>query len=85
MVKHSNHWPPGQDHKQILDGNKGPNTGGMGFYAPTTFVSPELMSEIEEKILKATFNGLHAEGSFPLIVLFAYCILLLVPIVCRDP
>ncbi|KAF3057608.1 Bifunctional purine biosynthetic protein ADE1 [Trichoderma lentiforme] len=43
--------PPGQDHKRIFNGNTGPNTGGMGVYAPTTFT-----------ILKPTFKGLRAEG-----------------------
>lgn len=54
--------PPGQDHKRIFKGNTGPNTGGMGVYAPTPFVSAEDMAEIEDKILRPTFTGLQAEG-----------------------
>ncbi|EHK22972.1 uncharacterized protein TRIVIDRAFT_28405 [Trichoderma virens Gv29-8] len=54
--------PPGQDHKRILNGNLGLNTGGMGVYAPTPFVTAEVMSEIEETVLKPTFDGLRAEG-----------------------
>ncbi|PNP51260.1 hypothetical protein THARTR1_08164 [Trichoderma harzianum] len=54
--------PPGQDHKRIFNGNRGPNTGGMGVYAPTTFVTDAMMSNIEETILKPTFDGLRAEG-----------------------
>ncbi|KAL6796333.1 phosphoribosylglycinamide synthetase [Trichoderma sp. SZMC 28013] len=54
--------PPGQDHKRIFNGNMGPNTGGMGVYAPTTFVTDAMMSNIEETILKPTFDGLRAEG-----------------------
>ncbi|KAK4107773.1 phosphoribosylamine--glycine ligase [Canariomyces notabilis] len=54
--------PPGQDHKRIFDGNKGPNTGGMGVYAPLPFVSPEVMQEIERVIIRPTLDGLRAEG-----------------------
>lgn len=54
--------PPGQDHKRIFEGNLGPNTGGMGVYAPTPFVTAEMMRLIEETILKPTFDGLKAEG-----------------------
>ncbi|PTB59981.1 hypothetical protein M431DRAFT_536510 [Trichoderma harzianum CBS 226.95] len=55
-------FPPGQDHKRIFNGNTGPNTGGMGVYAPTTFVTDAMMSKIEETILRPTFDGLRAEG-----------------------
>ncbi|QYS92705.1 Glycinamide ribonucleotide synthetase [Trichoderma simmonsii] len=54
--------PLGQDHKRIFNGNTGPNTGGMGVYAPTTFVTDEMMFKIEATILKPTFDGLRAEG-----------------------
>ncbi|KAL7928224.1 phosphoribosylglycinamide synthetase [Trichoderma chlorosporum] len=54
--------PPGQDHKRILNGNLGPNTGGMGVYAPTPFVTDEMMAKIEETILRPTFDGLRDEG-----------------------
>ncbi|RYP45214.1 hypothetical protein DL768_008407 [Monosporascus sp. mg162] len=53
--------PPAQDHKRILDGNKGPNTGGMGVYSPLPFVTPEQMEEIESVIIQPTFNGFRAE------------------------
>ena len=53
---------PAQDHKRIFDGDKGPNTGGMGVYAPVPMATPEVMREIENKILKPTFEGLKAEG-----------------------
>jgi phosphoribosylamine--glycine ligase/phosphoribosylformylglycinamidine cyclo-ligase len=55
--------PPGQDHKRIFDGNKGPNTGGMGVYAPLPFVSPEVMQEIERVIIRPTLDGLRAQGA----------------------
>lgn len=57
--------PPGQDHKRIFEGNKGPNTGGMGVYAPVSFVSPAQMATIEETILQPTFDGLKNEGNVP--------------------
>jgi phosphoribosylamine--glycine ligase/phosphoribosylformylglycinamidine cyclo-ligase len=56
-------FPAGQDHKRIYDGDQGPNTGGMGVYAPTPFVSTDLMTDIEANILKPTFAGLEAEGN----------------------
>jgi phosphoribosylamine--glycine ligase / phosphoribosylformylglycinamidine cyclo-ligase len=54
--------PAGQDHKRVLDGNKGPNTGGMGVYAPLPFVTDEIMAEIEKEILQPTFEGMKCEG-----------------------
>lgn len=54
--------PLGQDHKRLFNGNTGPNTGGMGVYAPTTWVTDEMMFKIEATILKPTFDGLRAEG-----------------------
>ena len=43
--------PPCQDHKPAYDGDKGPNTGGMGAYCPTPIVDEEMMEMIEERIL----------------------------------
>jgi phosphoribosylamine--glycine ligase len=51
--------PPLQDHKAAYDGDTGPNTGGMGAYCPTPFVSPDLMAEIEERILVPTVHSLR--------------------------
>lgn len=56
--------PPGQDHKRVFEGNKGPNTGGMGVFAPTGFVSDAEMEVIEDTIPRPTFEGLRAEGKF---------------------
>jgi len=53
---------PAQDHKPVYDGDKGPNTGGMGAYAPAPVVTPELLSRIEQEILIPTIRGLKAEG-----------------------
>ncbi len=47
-----------QDHKQALDGDKGPNTGGMGAYCPAPLATPELWQEIESQILVPTVHAL---------------------------
>jgi phosphoribosylamine--glycine ligase len=51
-----------QDHKRIFDGNRGPNTGGMGAYAPTTIVDDRMMKTIHDEILEPTVAGLKKEG-----------------------
>ena len=48
-----------QDHKRLYDNNQGPNTGGMGAYAPLPFLTPELEKEIDEKIVQKTLRGLQ--------------------------
>ncbi|MBO5137854.1 MAG: phosphoribosylamine--glycine ligase [Spirochaetaceae bacterium] len=52
---------PARDHKRLLDGAKGPNTGGMGAIAPLQDVTPEQMQAFDEEILKPTLNGMIAE------------------------
>lgn len=54
--------PPAQDHKRIFDGDQGPNTGGMGCYAPTRIASKEVLEEVQRTILKPTIDGLRREG-----------------------
>ncbi len=54
---------PSQDHKRLLDNNKGPNTGGMGAYAPVPFVTKELLQVIRKTILQKTINGMRKEGN----------------------
>lgn len=54
--------PPAQDYKRRDDGDKGPNTGGMGSYAPAPIVSQKVMQSIEERIVRPTLNGMKAEG-----------------------
>jgi len=51
-----------QDHKAVYDGGTGPNTGGMGAYAPTTFVDSRMMIRIKEEILDQTVWALAQEG-----------------------
>ncbi len=51
-----------QDHKQALDGDRGPNTGGMGAYSPTDFIDDEMMEMINDHILQRTLAGFNEEG-----------------------
>jgi phosphoribosylamine--glycine ligase len=53
---------PSQDHKRILDGDMGKNTGGMGVYAPVPRVSFELLEDIKRHIIKPALDGLNKEG-----------------------
>ncbi len=54
--------PTSQDHKAILDGDLGPNTGGMGAYSPAPVVTPELHEEIMAKVMRPTIEAMAAEG-----------------------
>ncbi len=51
-----------QDHKKIFEGDLGPNTGGMGAYAPTTVVDDKMMKRISDEILEPSVAGLEREG-----------------------
>jgi phosphoribosylamine--glycine ligase len=51
-----------QDHKRALDGDKGPNTGGMGTVSPSTHLSVEMHKQIMQEIILPTIKGLAAEG-----------------------
>lgn len=51
-----------QDHKRIFDNDEGPNTGGMGAYAPAPVMTPALVKEVEDTILRPTIEGLRQEG-----------------------
>ncbi len=52
-----------QDHKRVFDGDKGPNTGGMGAYAPAPVVTKAVADEVMEKIVGPTLRGMKAEGA----------------------
>ena len=54
--------PTCRDYKRALDGDRGPNTGGMGGYAPAADVDEALLRQIEDRILRPTLRGLAAEG-----------------------
>jgi phosphoribosylamine--glycine ligase len=53
---------PSQDHKALLDGDKGPNTGGMGAYSPAPIVTEELHNKIMERIMVPVVRALNKEG-----------------------
>jgi len=53
---------PSQDHKAAFDGDKGPNTGGMGAYCPAPIATEKVLNEIDEKIILPTLYGMEAEG-----------------------
>jgi len=55
--------PPAQDHKPVLEGDRGPNTGGMGAYAPVGIVDEDLMQSIEKRIIAPTLEGMLKEGN----------------------
>jgi len=54
--------PTSQDHKPIFDGDKGPNTGGMGAYSPAPIITGELHARIMKEIIVPTIKGMAAEG-----------------------
>lgn len=54
--------PSAQDHKAAFDGDRGPNTGGMGAYSPAPVVTPAIRNAIEETILDPTVAAMAAEG-----------------------
>jgi phosphoribosylamine--glycine ligase len=56
-------FPASQDHKKVSEGDKGPNTGGMGTIAPVPFVSTELLKEIEDNIVAPTLSGMKSENN----------------------
>ncbi|MCG3670231.1 phosphoribosylamine--glycine ligase [Aliarcobacter butzleri] len=55
--------PAAQDHKRVGDGDTGPNTGGMGAYAPTPLVNDNIYKKIEERVIKPTLKGMQNEGA----------------------
>lgn len=61
--QHALIFPTSQDHKQIFDGDKGANTGGMGVIAPVPWVTDEHMKTVEQQIVQPALDGLNTEGS----------------------
>ncbi|KNE73259.1 phosphoribosylamine-glycine ligase [Allomyces macrogynus ATCC 38327] len=54
--------PPAQDHKRALDNDMGPNTGGMGAYAPAPVGTPAVLAAVQEQVLQRTIDGIRREG-----------------------
>ncbi len=63
--------PAAQDHKPLLDGDKGPNTGGMGAYAPTPLVDAALELQVVERVMRPVLDELAREGHPYVGVLYA--------------
>jgi phosphoribosylamine--glycine ligase len=55
--------PTAQDHKTVFDNDEGPNTGGMGAYAPAPFMTVELMARVEREILRPTIAAMAKENA----------------------
>ena len=55
--------PPARDHKRIFDHDVGPNTGGMGAYAPVPDVSDALIEDIRRTVLQPVIDGMAARGT----------------------
>lgn len=56
--------PTSQDHKRLLDGDMGPNTGGMGAYSPNPFVGEEIEKAIKHQVIERLISGLKEEGIY---------------------
>jgi phosphoribosylamine--glycine ligase len=54
---------PAQDHKRVHDGDRGPNTGGMGAYAPAPIVTADVHARVMRDIVEPTLRGMAAEGT----------------------
>lgn len=55
--------PAAQDHKRLMDNDQGPNTGGMGAYAPTPLVDDVIYEKVKERIIRPTLDGMQKEGA----------------------
>jgi phosphoribosylamine--glycine ligase len=55
--------PAAQDHKRLLEGDRGPNTGGMGAYAPVSIATPALLARVEREVLRPTLAELERRGA----------------------
>jgi len=54
---------PSQDHKRALDGDQGPNTGGMGAYSPVPMIGPETLERVRRKIFEPVVRGMAEQGT----------------------
>jgi phosphoribosylamine---glycine ligase len=55
--------PVAQDHKRLLEGDRGPNTGGMGAYSPVALATPELLQRVEREVLLPTLEQMQRQGT----------------------
>ncbi|KAJ1113192.1 hypothetical protein NDU88_001447 [Pleurodeles waltl] len=63
--------PPAQDHKRLMDGDLGPNTGGMGAYCPAPQVPHDVLQKIKDMVLQRTVDGIRQDGAPYVGVLYA--------------
>lgn len=54
--------PAAQDHKRLLNNDEGPNTGGMGAYAPTPLVNDDIYAKLDTRVIEPTLKGMEEEG-----------------------
>ena len=54
---------PAQDHKRAFDKDQGPNTGGMGAYAPAPLGSPDVLEKVEERVIRPVLKGMKERGT----------------------
>ena len=64
-----------QDHKRVFDGDRGPNTGGMGAYSPASILTPALKAQVMATIIAPTLAGMRARGAPFIGILYAGLIL----------
>jgi len=55
--------PPAQDHKRAFDNDEGPNTGGMGAYAPAPLGTPAVLKKVEERVIRPVLKGMKERGT----------------------
>ena len=60
--KHVMAMATSQDHKRLLDGDQGPNTGGMGAYSPAPVITPEIHARALREVIQPTVRGMESEG-----------------------
>ena len=60
--KHALAMATSQDHKRLLDGDAGPNTGGMGAYSPAPVVTPQIHAKVMREVIMPTIRGMEADG-----------------------
>lgn len=63
--------PVSQDHKRLLEGDSGPNTGGMGAYSPVSVATPALLARVEREVLVPTLEEMERQGATFTGVLYA--------------
>jgi phosphoribosylamine--glycine ligase len=55
--------PPSQDHKRLLEGDAGPNTGGMGAYSPVSLATPALLDQVRREVLVPMLDAMRRRGT----------------------